>query len=66
MLKYLLAAIIVFIFLIINIFKNKISKNKLFIFKTVLIVLFLEVTIFNINSYRTDFGNTKVLGFFRR
>lgn len=66
MLKYLLAAIIVFIFLIINIFKNKISKNKLFIFKTVLIVLFLEVTIFNINSYRTDFGNTKILGFFRR
>ena len=64
MLKYLLTALIITLIVIANLIKNKISKNKFFILKTILIVLFLEVTVFNINSYRTDFVDTKILGTF--
>ncbi len=64
MLKYFFVAIIVTLLFVAKIFKNKLSKNKFFILKAVLIVLLIEVTIFNINSYRTDFGNLKVLGVF--
>ena len=50
MLKYLLAIAIILLFIIlksINKLKNKVGI--LFILKTILIVLFLEVTVFNIN-----------------
>lgn len=59
MLKYIFAAIIVFLLFIVNVMKNKMSRDYLFILKTVFIVLLLEVTVFNINSYRTDFGSLK-------
>lgn len=64
MLKYLFALIIILIFSFLKIAKPKISKGILFTLKTILIVLFLEVTVFNINSYRTDFGKTKVIGYY--
>lgn len=63
MIKYIIAAIIVTLLFIANILKNKISKDALFILKTVLIVAFLEITVFNINSYRTDFGRQKYIEF---
>lgn len=66
MLKYILAIVIIALVFILNLFKEKISKNKLFILKTIFIVLFLEVTVFNINSYRTDFGKLKYIGYARR
>lgn len=61
MLKYILATIIVIALFVVVVIKEKISKNVEFILKTVLIVCFLEVTVFNINSYRTDFGNLKYM-----
>lgn len=64
MLKYFFAAIIIFLVFVVNVIKNKIYKNILFILKMVLIVLFLEVTVFNINSYRTDFGKQKYIDFY--
>lgn len=63
MLKYLFAIFIIILLIVVNILKNKITKNKLFILKTILIVLFLEVTVFNINAYRTDFGNLNYMVF---
>ena len=65
MLKYLLAIAIILLFIIlksINKLKNKVGI--LFILKTILIVLFLEVTVFNINSYRTDLGKLKYIDFY--
>ena len=59
MLKYVFAAILILLLFLIKILNNKLSQDNRFILKTVLIVLLLEVTIFNINSYRTDFGNLK-------
>lgn len=56
MIKYIFIIILILLFILINYFKNKISKDFLFISKTIIIVLFIETTIFNINSYRTDFG----------
>ena len=64
MLKYLFAFIIILIFAFLKIGKPKISKGILFTLKTILIVLFLEVTVFNINSYRTDFGKTKIISYY--
>ena len=64
MLKYLLALIIVFTFAFLKIGKPKFSRGILFTLKTILIVLFLEVTVFNINSYRTDFGKTKIISYY--
>ena len=63
MLKYLFAAIIIIVLVIVNVLRNKISKDTLFVLKTVLIVILLEVTVFNINSYRTDLGNLKYTEF---
>lgn len=63
MLKYLLTAAIIILLIVANILKNKLSKNKLFIFRTILIVLLLETTVFNINSYRTDLGSFKIKQF---
>lgn len=64
MLKYFFSAILLILLFSINVMKDKINKNVLFILKTILIVLFLEVTVFNINSYRTDFGNLKNIDFY--
>ena len=64
MLKYLFALIIILILLYMKFAKPAISSGILFVLKTILIVLFLEVTIFNINSYRTDFGKTKLIGYY--
>ena len=65
MLKYLLAIAIILLFIILkNINKLKNKTGILFILKTILIVSFLEVTVFNINSYRTDFGKTKYMNFY--
>ena len=46
-----------------SILKNKLSKRSLFIVKTILMVLLLEITIFNINAYRTRFGKWKYMQF---
>ena len=64
MLKYFLAAILLILLFLVNVIKDKVNKNILFILKTILIVLFLEVTVFNINSYRTDFGKQKYIDFY--
>ncbi len=66
MLKYLLVAIIITLLLVVKIFKNKISKNIFSILKISLIVLLLETTLFNINSYRLDFLKSKPIGFFEK
>lgn len=66
MLKYLLVAIIITLLLVVKIFKNKISKNIFSILKISLIVLLLETTLFNINSYRLDFLKSKPTGFFEK
>ena len=63
MLKYILSAIIVIILIVVNVLKNKISKDILLIVRTVLVILLLETTIFNINSYRVDLGNLKHINF---
>lgn len=60
MLKYILAAFLILVLCVLNKVKN---KSYFFILKTIVIVCFLEVTIFNINSYRTDFGNLKYIEF---
>ena len=65
MLKYFLTITIILLFIILrNIKKIKSNTDISFILKTVLIVLFLEVTVFNINSYRTDFGSIKYMRFY--
>ena len=61
MLKYIFAAIITTLLFVVNILRDKLSKDTLFILRTVFIILLLEVTIFNINSYRTDFGNLEYM-----
>lgn len=63
MLKYILASIIIICLCVLNFIKNKVSINKYYIIRAILIILFLEFTIFNINSYRTDFGNLKYMQF---
>lgn len=64
MLKYFFSAILLILLFLVNVIKDKVNKNILFILKTILIVLFLEVTVFNINSYRTDFGKQKYIDFY--
>lgn len=64
MLKYLFALTIILMLIALRTLKNKMSKGILFILKTVLIVFLLEVTIFNINSYRTDFGKLKYIDYY--
>ena len=64
MLKYFLAILIILALFVVKYMKEKLSKDVFFILKTILIVLFVEVTVFNINSYRTDFGNLKCLNFY--
>ena len=61
MLKYLIAVVLLIVLLILEFFKSKISKKIIYFLKPILIVILLEVTIFNINSYRTDLGNLKYI-----
>lgn len=67
MLKYIFAALVLIGLVIISLLfkKEKISKVTYKVLNGIFIVLFLEATIFNINSYRMDFGtyDTKVLNF---
>ena len=63
MLKYSLIAILISALVVMHVLKNKLSNHNLFIFKTILIIALLEVTVFNINAYRADFGNGKYLQF---
>ena len=63
MLKYSLIAILISTLVVTHILKNKLSNHNLFILKTILIIALLEVTIFNINTYRADLGKGKYLQF---
>lgn len=63
MLKYFLAILIFLAIIVVICIKNKISKRLYFIIKIALIVVLLEATIFNINSYRTDFGKLEYQSF---
>ena len=63
--KYFIAGIcLVFLVIIGRVCKKKEIRGwKVFLLKTFLWVLFLEVTVFNINSYRMDFSNSQEMIF---
>jgi len=65
MLKYCLIAILTSLLVIIHILKNKLSNHNIFIMKMIVVIALLEVTLFNINTYRADLGNGKYLQFSR-
>lgn len=56
--KFIVAILLVILLIVVQILKkkSKISCKKATYLSIFLAVLFLEFTIFNINSYRTDFG----------
>lgn len=56
MLKYIGVIIISICLWLIHFLKKRIPKNIIWILRTICIVALLEITIFNINAYRTDFG----------
>lgn len=62
MTKYILAALTIIGYVIISVLykKDKLKEKVEKPLKWVLIILFLEATLFNINSYRTDFKDYEV------
>lgn len=56
--KFVVAILLVCVLIVVQTLKkkDKISYKKATYLSIIFVVLFLEFTIFNINSYRTDFG----------
>lgn len=61
MFKYYFVAFICLFIILVKILERKnVLKNDIsFVIKAILIILLLELTIFNINSYKIDFSNTQ-------
>ena len=58
--KYILVLLSIIFFIILKIMKKKRKIRNLFIIDALLISLFLELTIFNIKSYSTDFSKLNI------